>query len=117
MTENRLFDYLYEQLRQHPQEKAFGHKVNNQWQYLSTARIVELGNQMSLGLLGLGLQPGDKIASVVYKTSPEWVILDFAMLQLGILHVPMYPTISSREYEYILNESEVKFCWRGRFVR
>ncbi len=113
MTENRLFDYLYEQLRQHPQEKAFGHKVNNQWQYLSTARIVELGNQMSLGLLDLGLQPGNKIATVVYKTSPEWVILDFAMLQLGILHVPMYPTISSREYEYILNESEVKYCFVG----
>lgn len=113
MIENRLFDYLYEQLRQYPQEKAFGHKVNNQWQYLSTARIVELGNQMSLGLLGLGLQPGDKVATVVYKTSPEWVILDFAMLQLGILHVPMYPTISSREYEYILNESEVKYCFVG----
>ncbi len=113
MTTNRLFDYLYEQQRQHPQERAFGHKVNDQWQYLSTARILELGNKMSLGLLRLGLQPGDKVATVVYKTSPEWVILDFAMLQLGILHVPMYPTISSREYEYILNESEARYCFVG----
>jgi long-chain acyl-CoA synthetase len=113
MTDNRLFDYLYEQLLQHPQEKAFGHKVGGQWQYFSTARIVEMGNQMSLGLLRLGLQPGDKVATVVHKTSPEWIILDFAMLQLGILHVPMYPTISSREYEYILKESEARYCFVG----
>ena len=113
MTDNRLFDYLYEQQSRNPQEKAFGHKVKEQWQYLSTARILELGNQMSLGLLRLGLKPGDKVASVVYKTSPEWVVLDFAMLQLGILHVPMYPTISSREYEYILNESEARYCFVG----
>lgn len=113
MSENRLFDYLYDQLRLYPQEKAFGHKTAGHWQYYSTARLLELGNQMSLGLLQLGLRPGDKVATVVYKTSPEWIILDFAMLQLGILHVPMYPTISSREYEYILNESECSYCFVG----
>lgn len=113
MSDKRLFDYLYDQLRDYPLQNAFGSKVDGQWQYFSTAQVVDLGNQLSLGLLRLGLRPGDKVASVVYKTSPEWVILDFALLQLGILHVPMYPTISPREYEYILRESESKYCFVG----
>jgi long-chain acyl-CoA synthetase len=109
----RTFDFLYDQLEKYPQQKAFGHKVKDEWVYYSTEQIVQWGNEMSCGLLRLGLQPGDKIASVIYKTSPEWIVLDFALAQLGILHIPMYPTISSREYEYILNEAEVAYCFVG----
>lgn len=111
--EKRIFEYLYDQLERNPLEKAFGHKVANQWKYFSTAQMVELVNRTSVGLLALGLKPGDKVATVVYKTIPEWVVLDFAMLQIGVLNVPMYPTISAREYEYILNESEVQYCIVG----
>lgn len=113
MPAKRLFDYLYDQLEQYPQEKAFGHLENGQWRYYSTPETVRLVNQASRGLLELGLQPGDRVATVVYKTSPAWVILEFAMAQIGILNVPMYPTISSREYEYILRESEAKYCVVG----
>jgi long-chain acyl-CoA synthetase len=113
MSDKRLFDYLYDQLREHPLERAFGSKVNGQWRYYATAQMVDLVNRASLGLLRLGLRPGDKVATVVYQALPEWVALDFAMLQIGVLNVPMYPTISSREYEYILNESEVQYCFIG----
>jgi len=115
MSDKRLFDYLYDQLREHPLDRAFGTKTadGGQWQYRSTAQMVELANRASLGLLQLGLRPGDKVATVVYKTLPEWVALDYAMLQIGVLNVPMYPTISSREYEYILNESEAQYCFVG----
>jgi long-chain acyl-CoA synthetase len=111
--DKRLFDYLYDQLREHPLEKAFGRKIQGQWQYFSTAEMVTRVNSLSKGLLDLGLRPGDKVATVVYQTQPEWVIMDYALLQIGVLHVPMYPTISSREYEYILHESESKFCIVG----
>ncbi len=115
MSDKRLFDYLYDQLREHPLDRAFGTKTadGGQWQYRSTVQMVELANRASLGLLQLGLRPGDKVATVVYKTLPEWVALDYAMLQIGVLNVPMYPTISSREYEYILNESEAQYCFVG----
>ncbi len=113
MFEKRLFDYLYEQLGNSPLENAFGQKVAGEWRYFSTVELVSLVNRASAGLLQLGLSPGDKIATVVYQTSPEWVALDFAMLQIGVINVPMYPTISSREYEYILNESEAKYCIVG----
>ena len=113
MAEKRLFDYLYDQMEQYPLEKAFGHKVNDVWEYFSTAEMVRRVNQTSCGLLELGLKPGDKVATVVYQTSPAWVVVEFAMAQIGILNVPMYPTISAREYEYILRESEARFCFVG----
>ena len=111
--DKRLFDYLYDQLREHPLEKAFGQKINNDWQYFSTAEMVAMVNRASKGLLDLGLRPGDKVATVVYQTIPEWVVIDYALLQIGVLNVPMYPTISSREYESILPESEAKYCIVG----
>lgn len=113
MPEKRLFDYLYDQLEQYPLEKAFGYKVNGEWRYMSTTDMVDRVNRASQGLLDLGLRPGDKVATVVYKTTPEWVVMDYAMLQIGVFNVPMYPTISAREYEYILNESEAQYCIVG----
>ena len=113
MAGKRLFDYLYDQWQQYPQARSFGHKVNGEWRYYSTAEMVRLVNRASQGLLSLGLRPGDKVATVVYQTSPAWVIMDFAMLQIGVLNVPMYPTISPREYAYILQESEARYCIVG----
>ncbi len=113
MQGKRLFDYLYDQLEKFPQERAFGHRAGGAWKYYSTAEIVRLVNQASRGLLDLGLRPGDKVATVVYQTSPAWVVMEYAMQQIGVLNVPMYPTISYREYEYILNESESRFCITG----
>lgn len=111
--DKRLFDYLSDQLRDHPLDKAFGWKVDGQWQYLSSAEMVALVDRASQGLLNMGLKKGDKVATIVYQTQPEWVALDYALLQIGVLNIPMYPTISSREYEYILNESEAQYCIVG----
>jgi long-chain acyl-CoA synthetase len=113
MYDKRLFDYLHDQLQNNPLDQAFGQKITGEWRYRSTAEMVALVNRTSVGLLQLGLQPGDKVSSAVYQTSPEWVVLDYALLQIGVIHVPMYPTISAREYEYILNESEAKYCFVG----
>ncbi len=113
MSDKRLFDYLHEQAKNCPQNHAFGHKIEGKWQFRSSADLVNLANQLSLGLLNLGLKKGDAVATVVAKCSPEWVALDVAMLQIGVLNVPLYPSISPREYAYILNEAECKFCFAG----
>ena len=113
MTDKCIFEYLDDQAAHFPLTRAFGAKKDGQWQYYSTAEVVNLVNRTSVGLLALGLKPGDKVATAVYKTSPEWVILDFALLQIGVLNIPLYPTISAREFAYILNESEAKYCVVG----
>jgi long-chain acyl-CoA synthetase len=112
-TELRLFDYLDQQVRQFPQERAFGEKSGAGWQFTSSADMARRVRRISLGLLGLGLRPGDKVATVVSRTTPDWVALDYAMLQVGVLNVPLYPTISAREYAYILQESGALYAVAG----
>ncbi len=113
--EKRLFDYLIEQAAEYPLENAFGqqHAQDQPWTYYSSQQMIELSNALARGLYRLGLRPGDRVSTVVYKTTSEWVALDHAMLRLGIIGVPMYPTISPREYEYIMKEAGVQYCFVG----
>lgn len=113
MKPSRLFDFIQYQKENHPLAKAYGYKCNNEWVYFSTDQVIEMANKVSAGLLKLGVQPGDKIALAVYKTCPEWVIMDIGLQQIGAINVPVYPTISSGEYEYIFNDSSVKYCFVG----
>jgi long-chain acyl-CoA synthetase len=112
----RLFDLLYYQLENHPLENSInGRDTSGKWKSYSSQEVKETAESMASGLLNLGLKPGDKVAFVTYKNRPEWMILDFAMQMAGLISIPLYPTISVGEYEYILNEAEVKvaFCGGG----
>ena len=113
MAVTRLFDFIYHQKENCPQEKAFGHKINGEWKYYSTDQIIQMANQASCGLIKLGVQPGDKVALIVYKNRPEWVAMDIAIQQVGAINVPVYPTISPGEYEYIFNDAGVKIAFVG----
>jgi long-chain acyl-CoA synthetase len=64
-------------------------------------------------LLRAGFQKGDMLASVIVKNRPEWLIADLGMQQVGVIHVPVYPTISPAEYEYIFSEAKVRACLIG----
>ena len=97
-----------------PQEKAFSYRhQGKEISAFSTVKIIELANNVSRGLLKLGLKPGDKITSVIVKNRPEWIVLDLGMMQIGVINVPVYPSISSSDYEYIFNDAEVKLCFVG----
>ncbi|TMM57890.1 long-chain fatty acid--CoA ligase [Maribacter algarum] len=112
----RLFDLLYYQLENHPLEKSLSSRdASGNWQNYSSKQVLDAAEQAASGLIGLGLQPGDKVAMVIYKNRPEWVIMDFAIQMAGLISIPLYATISIGEYEYILNEAEVKaaFCGGG----
>lgn len=110
----RLFDFIYFQKANFPQKHCFGHR-NSKGQdvYFSTDEFIELVNKASAGLLSLGLKKGDTVALVSTENRPEWTAMDLAMQQIGILSIPVYPTISPREYEYIFNDAEVKYCFAG----
>jgi long-chain acyl-CoA synthetase len=62
-------------------------------------------------LLRLGIQKNDKIAVISSSNRTEWNILDIGVLQVGAQNVPIYPTISEDDYEYILNHCEAKYCF------
>ncbi|MGB5359118.1 MAG: AMP-binding protein, partial [Eudoraea sp.] len=110
----RLFDLLYHQLNSNPLEASLSARDSKgNWKSYSTEDIKNYSEQAASGLLKLGLKPGDKVALVIYKNRPEWVIMDFALQMAGLISIPLYPTISISEYEYILNEAEVKAAFCG----
>ncbi len=110
-----LHDFLYHQRDHHPLDKALNYRSadGKSWQSMSTDDIIDAVHRTAAGLLAAGYQPGDKIAMVAYTNRPEWTIVDFAMSITGIISVPLYPTISTSDYEYILQEAEVKAAFSG----
>ena len=83
MNENsRIFDFLYDQLNRMPKNDMLAGKENGQWQKYSTAAVTETINQLSAGLLKLGLSGNDmtpegqdKIA-IISRNRPEWLMLE-----------------------------------------
>ncbi|WP_103070477.1 AMP-dependent synthetase/ligase [Aquimarina sediminis] len=110
-TITRLFDFPHYQLEKFNLEKALVTKYNGKWVATSTKEYVEKANQISRGLLRLGVQPNDKIAIISSNNRTEWNITDIGVLQIGAQDVPIYPTISQEDYEYVLNHSEAKYCF------
>ena len=114
MEIRRLFDMPYYQQAKYPQDALItGKAPDGKVQSYSTSEFIKAANRVSLGLLQIGLKPGDKIATISYNNRPEWNILDIGMLQIGVINVPVYPTISASDYEYIFNDSGVKYCFLG----
>ena len=110
MEVKRLFDVLHYQKATHPQQVAIATIKNGDWWKISTDELISLSNNMSLGLLKLGIQKGDKVAVVTSANRTEWNICDQGIGQIGAINVPLYPTISTKDYEYILNHAEAKIC-------
>ena len=109
----RLFDFIYYQQAHNPLDKSFAFKYDQDWVYYSTQDMIDMAMKLASGLLEIGVQPGEKVAMVAYKNRPEWTVVDLATQMAGIINVPVYPTISPREYVYIFNDSEVKYCFVG----
>jgi len=111
MDIKRLFDFPHYQLEKYNLEKALVTKYNGQWKAISSQEYVDQANRISRGLIKLGVQPNDKVAIISSSNRTEWNIMDIGIMQIGAQNVPVYPTISEEEYEYILNHSEAGYCF------
>ncbi len=111
MTPTRLFDFIEYQNINAPLEKAFTTKYNGVWESLNTQQFCEQAHQISHALLNLGINAQDKIAMISSTNRTEWNLIDTGLLAIGAVNVPIYPTISSEDYEYILNHSESQYCF------
>lgn len=107
----RLFDFPYYQLEKYNLKKAFTTKYDDKWISTSTQEYIDKANAISRGLLRLGVQPNDKIAIISTTNRTEWNVCDIGILQIGAQSVPIYPTISKEDYEYVLNHSEAIYCF------
>ena len=106
-----LFDFPQHQLENFNLKKAFSTKYGETWVSHSTKEYIDQINTISRGLLKLGIKPTDKIALISTTNRTEWNIMDMAILQVAAVNIPIYPTISKEDYEYVLNHSEATYCF------
>lgn len=108
MEEKRLFDILKLYIAKYPnQEIALAKKESGKWKNYSIQEYVEITNNISYALIELGIKKDDKVG-IICNNRPEWNMLDMAIMQTGAITVPIYPTISKEDYQYIINDCEVK---------
>lgn len=111
MEVTRLFDILDNYLETRPeQDTALAAKRNGEWRRFSIQEYIQLTNAISYGLLKLGITKGDMVG-LVSGNRPEWNMIDFAIMQIGAISVPIYPTISKEDYRYILKHAEMKMIF------
>ena len=111
MEVTRLFDFPYYQLEKHNLKAALVTKHDGIWVETSTQEYIDKANALSRALLRLGVKKDDKIAVISSTNRTEWNIVDIGVLQLGAQNIPIYPTISHEDYEYVLNHSESIYCF------
>ncbi|MCK5846999.1 MAG: long-chain fatty acid--CoA ligase [Bacteroidales bacterium] len=111
MKIERLFDFLEYYKTTYPQkEDALASKINGEWVKYSITEYYDIVRDLAYGLINLGVKKGDKIASIS-PNAPEWNFIDMAVSSVGAIHVPIYPTISPKDYEYIFNHAEVSMAF------
>jgi len=97
----------------------FAAKESGEWKKYSTNDVADIVNRLSAGLLSLGLSGNDmevtnqdKVA-LISPNRPEWLLLDLACQQIGVILCPVYPTSNIQELEFIFKDAEIKFLFTG----
>ena len=107
MEVTRTFDLVQFTHEKYPRPDMYCGKQDNTWIKYSSEDALNNINWVSYGLLSMGFKKGDKIATIT-GNKPEWNFADLGLAQAGMIHVPIYPTIGTDEYAFILNHSDVK---------
>jgi long-chain acyl-CoA synthetase len=84
---------------------AARYKAGGEWHDVTYAAVGEAVQEIALGLIDLGVEPGDRV-SLLCSTRLEWTLADFAIASTGAVVVPIYPTNSPEECEWVAGNSE-----------
>jgi len=104
----RVFDILTQYATKYPNQKiALAAKRNGIWLAYSPKEYQYLTDTLSSAFIELGIEVGDRVG-IIATNRPEWNMIDMAIMQIGAITVPVYPTISENDYRYIVNHSGMK---------
>ena len=106
----RLFDLLSFGAGNHGINDALAHKVSGEWVKYSSKDLINITNRVSLGLMRMGIGKDDKVA-IISPNRPEWNFIDFGLQQIGAVSVPIYPTITVHDFQFIFNDAGVKMVF------
>ena len=110
MAITRVFDLLPYNLKNFPKADMLAYKQSGAWSKYATQTVTDTINDVSYGLLALGIKKDDKIA-IMSPNRPEWNFCDFGIMQIGATQVPMYPTLSDTDIEYILKDADIRIIF------
>lgn len=103
----QLYYHLTEEYSKETNNYVIKHKVSGKYVGITYDQFKEETDAFAFGLASLGIKKDDKIA-IISENRPEWVYSDMAILGLGAIDVPLYPSLTSESVEFILNNSETK---------
>ena len=103
----RIFDLLDHLVEKYPKDDILAGKVNGEWVKYSSHDYYKFAHYLAYGLCEIGLQKGDRVVTMS-ANCPEWNFIDMALALCGMVHVPIYPTLSADNYHHILQHSEAQ---------
>lgn len=106
----RIIDILPHYKANYKRSDVLVKKVDGAWVPLGIDDFIKSIDELSYGLMDAGIGPDDKVA-IISSNCPEWNIADFAIAQIGAVSVPVYPTMSASDTEFILKDSDVKIAF------
>ena len=89
----------------HADKVAVRHKVGDEWKSVTFAEVGGIVSEIGRGLIALGIESGDRVC-ILCNTRPEWTYADFGITSTGAVVVPVYPTNSPEECEWVAGNSE-----------
>lgn len=107
MKVTRIFDLLDNLHEKYRKSDILCYRYNGEWRKFSVDEYIEIAHSLSCAFLELGLQKGDKIATIM-QNRPAWNFVDMGAMMAGMVHVPVYPTLTPNDYTYIINHCEAK---------
>jgi long-chain acyl-CoA synthetase len=99
-----IADLLALAAQKHAHKVAVREKVDGEWRDRTYAEVGEIVREIALGLIDLGIEAGERV-SILCGTRAEWSYSDFAITSTGAVAVPIYPTNSPEECEWVVGNS------------
>jgi long-chain acyl-CoA synthetase len=100
-----IADLLPKAAEMYGDKVAQKHKVDDEWRDVTFRQVWDTAREIALGLIDLGIQPGDRVC-LLGNTRVEWTWADFAITTAGGVVVPIYPTNSPQECEWVIGNSD-----------
>lgn len=107
----RIFDFITLYKEKYAKDiMVAGRDSSGNWKTYSTKEYTDAIDSLSRALLKLELKKGDRVG-IMSGNRPEWNLVDFACNQIGLATVPLYPTLSTQDLSFIVNDSDVKMLF------
>lgn len=101
---DNIVSSVYAHERDDPGHVIFQRLVDGSWIDVTSRQAADQIRSAARGLIAQGIQPGDRVA-LLSATRYEWPILDFAILSVGAVTVPIYETSSAEQVQFVLQDS------------